>query len=593
MKKKFLTITSFLLTFSMFLGACVGGGTEDSGKDTYKDYTSSTVMFEDYSLIDQKNYDESFDDTVYYRNDLKQDMGDPMVVYDEKSNLFYAYGTRGGDGTIEYFTSTDLTNWTRGGVCMQLPKNSWAMGDKNPDKPNEGRTLWAPDVQYINGKYYMYFTVPMYSGAQIAVAVGDSLTKFELFSGTNADGEIIDYTRNTFSGMEGETILDQNVFQDDDGKLYMYFSYDTGKSKIAANQGKYAEIWGVQLKDPVTWDLSTLTRIAVPGLKNLQDNYDRGLITWEYCSDSFANGFRCSEGPYMIKKNGKYILTYVSNSYVDNQYNVGYALSDSPLSDFEKPYDSNDAMKNMLLGVPGEPGTAIESKYINFQTGTGHASIVKVGNEYMFAYHAHMNRDRWGVQNDWSNHGDYRALGLDYLYFAGDGTPYTNGPTFSLQRLPEKVSGLKNLALEDGVRITTTLQSAANLGKLIDNKTSRIFDNSHDAKFRKGKTRIVVTLPKEYAIKAVNIYNSADYDTSIQYIDQIDFMNDNVVRDIYFNPNYIGERSLTVGTEKYILPHTAFHVYLNDYVYTNKIVITIDADSEFTLGEIEILGGTI
>lgn len=593
MKKRFLTITSFLLTFSMFLGACVGGGTEDSGNDTYKDYTSSTVMFEDYSLIDQKSYDESFDDTVYYRNDLKQDMGDPMVVYDEKSNLFYAYGTRGGDGTIEYFTSTNLTNWTRGGVCMQLPKNSWAMGDKNPDKPNEGRTLWAPDVQYINGKYYMYFTVPMYSGAQIAVAVGDSLTKFELFSGTNANGEVADSTRNTFSGMEGETILDQNVFRDDDGKLYMYFSYDTGKSKIAANQGKYAEIWGVQLKDPVTWDLSTLTRIAVPGLKNLQDNYDRGLITWEYCSDSFANGFRCSEGPYMIKKNGKYILTYVSNSYVDNQYNVGYALSDSPLSDFEKPYDPNDAMKNMLLGVPGEPGTAIESKYINFQTGTGHASIVKVGNEYMFAYHAHMNRDRWGVQNDWSNHGDYRALGLDYLYFGGDGTPYTNGPTFSLQRLPEKVSELKNLALEDGVRMTTTLQSATNLGKLIDNKTSRIFDNSHDAKFRKGKTRIVVTLPKEYAIKAVNIYNSADYDTSIQYIDQIDFMNDNVVRDIYFNPNYIGERSLTVGTEKYILPHTAFHVYLYDYVYTNKIVITIDADSEFTLGEIEILGGTI
>ena len=593
MKKRFLTITSFLLTFSMFLGACVGGGKEDSGNDTYKDYTSSTVMFEDYSLIDQKSYDESFDDTVYYRNDLKQDMGDPMVVYDEKSNLFYAYGTRGGDGTIEYFTSTDLTNWTRGGVCMQLPKNSWAMGDKNPDKPNEGRTLWAPDVQYINGKYYMYFTVPMYSGAQIAVAVGDSLTKFELFSGTNADGEIIDYTRNTFSGMEGETILDQNVFQDDDGKLYMYFSYDTGKSKIAANQGKYAEIWGVQLKDPVTWDLSTLTRIAVPGLKNLQDNYGRGLITWEYCSSSFQNGFRCSEGPYMIKKNGKYILTYVSNSFEDNQYNVGYALSDSPLSDFEKPYDPNDAMKNMLLGVPGEPGTAIESKYINFQTGTGHASIVKVGNEYMFAYHAHMNRDSWDVQNDWSNHGDYRALGLDYLYFAGDGTPYTNGPTFSLQRLPEKVSGLKNLALENGVRIITTLQSAANLGKLIDNKTSRIFDNSHDAKFRKGKTRIVVTLPKEYAIKAVNIYNSADYDTSIQYIDQIDFMNDNVVRDIYFNPNYIGERALTIGTEKYILPHTAFHVYLYDYVYTNKIVITIDADSEFTLGEIEILGGTI
>ena len=100
MRKRFFAITSLLLAFSTFLGACSGWGTEDTGSDAYKDYTSSTVMFEDYSLLDQNSYDESFDDTVYYRNDLKQDMGDPMVVYDEKSNLFYAYGTRGGDGTI-------------------------------------------------------------------------------------------------------------------------------------------------------------------------------------------------------------------------------------------------------------------------------------------------------------------------------------------------------------------------------------------------------------------------------------------------------------------------------------------------------------
>ncbi len=50
---------------------------------------------------------------------------------------------------------------------------------------------------------------------------------------------------------------------------------------------------------------------------------------------------------------------------------------------------------------------------------------------------------------------------------------------------------------------------------------------------------------------------------------------------------------MTIGTENYVFPHAAFTVYLNDTVVTDRVVITITADNDFTLGEIEILGENV
>lgn len=591
MKKYLSFLFTVMLCMTLVLGACTNTGGGDNGdKITYTKYANSTIDADDFSLVNQKKSDDNFDHNIYYRNDLKLDMGDPMVVYDDESKLFYAYGTRGGYSSMDYYTSDNLTDWTYGGVAFQAPQGSWAYRTDN---------IWAPDVQKIGNKYYMYFTFPGNAAngnhCQIGVAVGDSLTKFELYTGVNANGQNITLADNTFSGMENATILDPTVFEDDDGKIYMYFSYDTTKAQTAEQEGKYAEIWGVRLLDPVTWDLSTLTRLTVPGYKNLNDtgNNGKGSVEWEYWSASFTGEFRCSEGPYMIKKNGKYILTHVSNSFVDNQYNVGYAVSDSPLGEYDKPWSEEDPLANMLLGVPGNVGSANDARYKGMQTGTGHASIVDVNGEYMFAYHAHVNRDSWGVETEYSQYTDRRAGAFDYLYFTQDGTPYTNGPTWSLQRLPEAISGYKNLATGSGVTVRAETIDKAQVKYLTDNRTSRVFDSASDARFAAGTRSIEIKFDKAVSVKAVNIYNAADFNLFVSYIDQIDFGNNKGVANIYFNPAYIGSREVTSGTQQYIYPHTAFTVCLTQPVTTDRIVITISSDKDFALGEIEILGGTL
>ena len=532
----------------------------------YTKYEESTVEFDDFSNPNGKDFDKF----LYYRNDLSQDMGDPMMVY--YNNKFYAYGTY--DTTkIWTFSSDNLTDWKKEKACFTPEINSWSK-----------RNIWAPDLQYINGKWYMYYTAQYIdkedgsSHCQIGVAVGDSPDGiFTQYVGKNADNVDITLDIPPFL-LKGITVLDQHVFQDDDGQLYMYFSVDTRTFNDDRNQG-VQEIYGVKMKDPVTADFSTLTRLIAPGYKKLSDS--KRTIEWETWSPSFANGMQCLEGPYMIKKNGKYFLTYVANSYVDTEYGVGYAISDSPLGEYVKPDDT--FLQNLLLGVPGQTGTYINTRYLGFQTGTGHASICKVGDEYMFAYHAHMNRDKWGAKEDeFGEKSKYRALATDYLYFDKDGYPYTNGPTYSLNRLPNAVTGYKNLALDAKFNTDGT-----NPLYLNDNFTNRAFNTlevNKESEFNKGKHLIEIKFDKEVEVKAVNIFNSYDYSKTIKYINQIDFGNNNGVTNILLNTNYINNDT------KFSFPHSSLICDLKKTIKTNRIVIEIESDKDFALGEIEVLG---
>ena len=558
--KKFIYILPCLL---LTMSSC----SNKKGKDiTYTKYATSTVEFNDFSDPNDKNFDKS----LYYRNDLNQDMGDPMMVY--HNNKFYAYGTY--DTTkIWCFSSDNLTDWTKEGACFTPEIDSWSK-----------RNIWAPDLQYINGKWYMYYTAEYIdkddnsSHCQLGVAVGDSPNgEFKQYVGKNADNQNITLETPPFL-FKGVTILDQHVFQDDDGQLYMYFSIDTRTFKDDRNKG-VQEIYGAKMKDPVTVDFSTLTRLLAPGYKKVTD--EKRTIEWETWSPSFANDMECLEGPYMIKKNGKYYLTYVANSYVDTEYAVGYAVSDSPLGEYIKP--DSTYLENLLLGVPGQTGTYINTRYLGFQTGTGHASICKVGDEYMFAYHAHMNRDKWGAKEDeYGEKSKYRALGVDYLYFDKDGKPYTNGPTYSLTRLPSVVSGYKNIALD-----ATFKSDGLNLEYLNDNYTNRAYNTdevSKETKFTKGKHVIEIKFDSVKEIKAVNVFNSCNYKKIIKYINQIDFGNNNGVTNILFNSNYIN------NDMNFVFPHASLVCDLNATVKTDRIVIEIENNIDFALGEIEILG---
>lgn len=597
MKNKFIKAV-LLAGLSCTALAAFGCENVDKGNDDPLEPPS-----EDLELItaytdnsQSNNVATGFNKNLWYRNDLTLDMGDPMLVYDEASEKFYALGTRGGS-SFEIFSSTNLSDWaqeTMGGFTPR--RQSWS---------REG--LWAPDVQKIGDKWYLYYTAnyknpdPHYTDenhCQIGVAVADNPQgPYTQWTGTNADGVTIGEGDLPFYGKEHQTVLDQHVFKDDDGQLYMYFSYDTRYDPDDPLNDGTAVIYGVKMKDPVTWDLSTMTRLVAPGYKTINGS-GKTEIPWETSSPSFAEPMECAEGPYMLKHGGKYYLTYCANSFVDIEYAVGYAESDKPLGPFVKPNETY--LQNMICGVPTENhGDYISNRYLGFMTGTGHASVCKVGDEYLLAYHAHMNRDEWGVDSPFATGAktEWRAIGYDYILFGSDGRPYSNGPTYTLQKLPDIVTGYTNLA--PTATVTIDGKTTADCAFLIDRYTNRAYDPTgkepnKEAQFKAGKHTIKLKLPEAKLIKAVNLYNSYDRSKVTDVISRIEFAGAGYISNARFNSSYLVDdytNSAMTYHQNTVYPHAAYNIELtNKGVTTDTVTFIIECSHDFAVGEIEILG---
>lgn len=72
---------------------------------------------------------------------------DPTIIHAADGN-FYLYVTQQDNIYIPIYKSTNMTQWTYAGAAF-LQKPNW-----QPDT-----RLWAPDINYINGKYVLYYTL--------------------------------------------------------------------------------------------------------------------------------------------------------------------------------------------------------------------------------------------------------------------------------------------------------------------------------------------------------------------------------------------------------------------------------------------------
>ena len=294
-----------------------------------------------------------------YTNPVQDDLADPDILYYD--GVYYMYCTYAGFAVL---SSTDLVNWEMHGSCMDtdFTWSSEPMG-----------WYWAPDVEYYNGKFYMVASIDSHLG----IAVSDSPL-----------GPFIPETESLF-----EDAIDGHLFIDDDGQAYIYFAY----------QGRDGDIYGVKF-DMTTLqaDYDSLTRIIAYS--------DR----WEsYNSDDEVYKASTTEGPYMIKHNGKYYMTYSGSDYRTPRYAVGYAVSDSPLGVFEK-YEGN----------PIQIGNAVVH-------GTAHHCFTTTPDgELLIVYHQHKSLTEV----------DARKISVDRARFAptesGVDRIETYGPTTTPQEMP-------------------------------------------------------------------------------------------------------------------------------------------------------------
>ena len=222
-------------------------------------------------------------------------IGDPFIV--NHCGNYYMYATGFEDNGFVVRKSSDLQHWEKLGVCLDL-NDSWAFQD-----------FWAPEVIYRNGKFVMHYTARRKSdkSLRIGVAVADS-----------PEGPFVDVYNGPMFDF-GYATIDGHVFIDDDNVAYFYYSRDCSENTV--NGVAESHIYVLKLSDDLTKVLSEPQFVFAPSLPH--ERLYPGNTQW-------------NEGPYMLKKDGVYYLTYSANCYATREYCVCLATSKSPISGFVK-----------------------------------------------------------------------------------------------------------------------------------------------------------------------------------------------------------------------------------------------------------------
>jgi GH43 family beta-xylosidase len=216
----------------------------------------------------------------------KLPLADPFILCYE--NKYYAYGTSDPDGIVVY-TSDDLKYWTRQPNLALHKNNSYA-----------DRWFWAPEVYFLNGQFYMYYS----ADEHICVATSNS--------------PLGPFVQDVQQPMFEEKGIDNSLFIDDDGTPYLFFVRFTDGNAI----------WMAQLEN----DYKTIKT------STLHLCFAANTSGWE------ADLGKVNEGPFCIKHNGLYYLTYSANDYRSQKYGVGYAYTDNISGSWVK-YSNNPILQ--------------------------------------------------------------------------------------------------------------------------------------------------------------------------------------------------------------------------------------------------------
>ena len=311
---------------------------------------------------------------------------DPSIFQDPKDGMYYAFGSH-----FAVASSENLIKWTQEckdgefgqvygeekmeGTYSALPKSIQKTIELvEPVQTGDAiKTTWAPDVEYINGKYYLYFSLTHSFGSdKSAIARLES----DKVLGPYGNETIIVESVTTTEASHPNCI-DQELFYDKDGKLWMVYG---------------SHFAGIYIKE--------LDKNGLPKEEGW------GKLLWK-------GGSKVVEGPF-VYYNASTDYYYLMTTYGDlnSDYNMHVARSKNP----DGPYV--DITGDNMAETEGNGNLHGNKVAGNYKFGSsnyvalGHNSVIKDKDGRYFVIY-HVRHQIKGMHN----------LMVNQLYFNEEGWP--------------------------------------------------------------------------------------------------------------------------------------------------------------------------
>ncbi len=250
--------------------------------------------------------------------------------------------------------------------------------------------VWAPELHYVNGDWYIYTCWVNQGNPPHDIIVLKADSRDPLGSYT-FQGELT-------TPADFKYAIDATVLQKQDGSLYLVWA------GIKADEKWRPSIWIAPMENPVSVDLSQMQCISRP--------------TWPWELDLGTNPKHpdCNEGPEILKRNGKIFIVYSAARTSNASYCLGL------LTNVDGNVLNPSSWEKKTKPVFSTRGNIL---------GPGHCSFVKSpdNTEDWIVYHSLFTMDTWdrcvSVQKFTWNENDEPVFGLPVQW--GESVPVPSG----------------------------------------------------------------------------------------------------------------------------------------------------------------------
>lgn len=313
------------------------------------------------------------------KNVIQEDVvaHDPVII--REGATYYLFTTGPG---VSVWQSQDMERWTM--MDPVFPKApDWA----KERVPEFNGHMWAPDISYHKGRYYLYYSVSSFgkNNSCIGLATNETLDptneKFQWID----EGVVVE----SEPGMDDWNAIDPNLIFDQNGEAYL----------------AYGSFWSGLKLSLLTEDLTRLADpeaepIAIASRVELAHRNVEGEVSLEA-----GNG--AIEGPFIYPKNGYYYL-FASVDYCCRGVNSTYKMIYGRSRDLAGPYLDKNGL-DMKQG-----GGTLFKRGDERWHGVGHNAICPIdGTEYA-VFHGYDGQTKRGLPK----------LHVQEVRWDDDGWPY-------------------------------------------------------------------------------------------------------------------------------------------------------------------------